>query len=230
MNVTRCIIRKNGGPCWIRTSDQLVKSPLLYFRLPVISQLFTSTDCHIVINNPTSGGRISAGAVLRYVALFWLVFMTLAGCDSGGRGGQAMQQTAEPSPTYVGDSLCAGKGSPARQLDMSLSCYPGAKLMDAEGLPPGRIFLGLGTNDAGSEVNIYLFEMHLIALLDTATGRVTCILPSVANYDTTAYRDALKRNCDDYIDPFEYGVVGMRDGVHWDAAENYIMTNVLASY
>ena len=24
------VIRENGGPCWIRTSDQLVKSQLLY--------------------------------------------------------------------------------------------------------------------------------------------------------------------------------------------------------
>tara|TARA_R110000803_G_scaffold103186_1_gene171298 strand:- start:40 stop:528 length:489 start_codon:yes stop_codon:yes gene_type:complete len=159
---------------------------------------------------------------MKYIIILSLI---LQGC--GGGSGTAETQA---KPTYVGDSLCARDGSPAKILGWLQDCQGGRKLIEVNELPKGKVYLGLGTNDNYRGVDILLFEHHLISLLDSATESVTCVLPTINKYDSTQYRDVLIRLCDDFIDPHDSGVYGLLDGVHMTEQENYNLAQSLLNH
>ena len=166
---------------------------------------------------------------MKIIALI-LFISTLAGCDNGGGdGGNTDYSTYPPlDEQAVGDSLTCREGSAYERLEITRYCRSGRMLIEVESLPArGTVYLQMGGNDTRKNVAPATFELHLLGLLDNTDADVICVLPVINLQDTSVVREILMRNCPGYIDPMEYGIQGLNDGVHWTQDENLLFVDVL---
>lgn len=131
-----------------------------------------------------------------------------------------------PSAVYIGDSNCELFNvfylSAAEQAGIPIDCKIGRALLDLpDYLPAGyeTIFLALGTNDAGTDRNIYGAKLETLLMSTNAT--VYCVLPVVADFypqpdSRDPYREEMLNRCENTIDPKEAPVLfQVPDGIHY---------------
>ena len=123
---------------------------------------------------------------------------------------------------YIGDSICnfsTDGGKTAQQIvGIERNCRNGRRLTQYSSPLPSSyelIFLALGTNDTRHGTNSQTYGQLLEEKISNSSATVYCVLPITSgDHDSTPYRDKMFLNCENTIDPLNWGVTFNGD-IHW---------------
>ena len=163
-----------------------------------------------------------------------ILITLLAGCSGGGSSDESTKIVTTESAIFT---TCSGSifygDSIGKQLRdsgllpwMDFDTYGGRTLMHLGiGEPKTdhpaytfidysycNIYIALGTNTRGDEAAT---ELHFMQLLEGHRDKIICVLPMTWKGELIAFREVMKRECSQWIDPIQFGVYPLNiDGVH----------------